>query len=253
MLSMRRGGRSGGDGDAGVVGREEDHNRILRGARRRDGQVQDSERSHHDGGDGLQLTRCEGDDYDEHGDISLLNTADKNYDTRDSDNDNDVINRTKSAVEAHDTHRCGLDYEHTLADCILRQSNADDVGATLCPSSLQANTNFLPTAVHDSSSVVQNCQAPSLSPTGTFSTAFESVTTRSIPLPAGIRLTTTTTATPPHASVAMVFSFVNVFIWVFQAVPRLVYWVVTLMGVSVPTAAFTLFSTNLTFTMNFTT
>ncbi|KAI5291758.1 phosphatidylcholine and lysophosphatidylcholine phospholipase [Ascosphaera aggregata] len=67
----------------------------------------------------------------------------------------------------------------------------------------------------------------------------------------GVFITTTSPLT--SAPVIMIVSIANAFLWALQAVPSLIYWAITVMSISVPTAVFTLLSTNLTFTMNFTT
>ncbi|KAI5300921.1 phosphatidylcholine and lysophosphatidylcholine phospholipase, partial [Ascosphaera pollenicola] len=67
----------------------------------------------------------------------------------------------------------------------------------------------------------------------------------------GVFITTTSPLT--SAPVIMIVSIANAFLWLLQAVPSVIYWVITMISISIPTAVFALFSTNLTFTMNFTT
>ncbi|PGH06110.1 lysophospholipase NTE1 [Polytolypa hystricis UAMH7299] len=55
------------------------------------------------------------------------------------------------------------------------------------------------------------------------------------------------------SALAMAGYFVNAIIFLLQAIPKVLYWVVTFTTIVLPTWLFTLFSMSLTFTMNFTT
>ncbi|KAK2753320.1 phosphatidylcholine and lysophosphatidylcholine phospholipase [Onygenales sp. PD_40] len=65
------------------------------------------------------------------------------------------------------------------------------------------------------------------------------------------------TAAPPtgalHPLFAMASFIGSVFVFLFQVVPSVLYWVITFATITLPTWLFTLFSMSLTFTMNFTT
>jgi hypothetical protein len=65
--------------------------------------------------------------------------------------------------------------------------------------------------------------------------------------------TTLTRVTAGQTSATWRASIGSMLMLIASAIPGLLYWVVTFTTITLPTALFTLFSTSLTFTMNFTT
>lgn len=66
--------------------------------------------------------------------------------------------------------------------------------------------------------------------------------------------TSSATAAPAHAANVSTFGLLGrVILTILRVIPGLLYWIITFTTISLPTWLFTLFSTTLTFTMNFTT
>lgn len=61
-------------------------------------------------------------------------------------------------------------------------------------------------------------------------------------------------APPPTAPPSTMVGWIGwIFAFFFQVIPSVLYWTITFSTITLPTWLFTLFSTSLTFTMNFTT